>query len=284
MLRALVLFSCIASMACLDPVRQPPTAGDPGPGDDDGSGKFDRPAASDEICGDGQDNDGDGEVDEGCPCTPGDEIDCYLAAPETREVGACSSGIQVCTGDESTEFGSWGRCEGAQGPAVERCNGVDDDCDGQVDEDRVCGDDAECHYDTDCAAGQACVEGVCVGSGELRFSLVWDHPGDVDLHVRTPLGNEIYYGSLSADGGTLDHDDTSGTGPENIFWGGAPPAGTYLVCVVPFRVDAAVSWTLTIDDGGRAHDENGISQPTSDAWSVHCDEASEYLVTSIDIR
>ena len=282
MFRALALLGCLLSVACLDPVRQPPVG--PGPGPDDDPGKFDRPAASEELCGDGLDNDGNGEAEEGCPCAPGDEIDCYLGPPETREVGLCTSGTQVCSGDASTEFGAWGPCVGSEGPSVERCNGLDDDCDGRAVEDSVCGDDAGCHFDSDCGSDQACVEGVCVGSGELRFSLVWDNPGDVDLHVRTPLGNEIYFGTLSADGGELDHDDTVGTGPENIFWGGAPPAGTYLVCVVPFRIDAAVSWTLTVDDGGRVEEYEGVADPATDAWGAECAEGSSFVVAHIDVR
>ena len=48
---------------------------------------------------------------------------------------ACGAGTEVC-GDEG-----WTGCS-APAPAVEVCNGVDDDCDGDIDEDliRVCGD------------------------------------------------------------------------------------------------------------------------------------------------
>lgn len=286
MSRALVLAGCLPLLwACLQPVRQPPAGGGgPTPADDDDPGKFDRPEASDEVCGDGLDNDRNGEAEEGCPCSPGDVIDCYLGTEETRLVGICDSGTQECTGDPATEFGSWGPCTGSVLPEVERCNGEDDDCSGVADDNGACGDDAECHADDDCAPGQVCADGACVGTGALRFTLVWDRPGDVDLHVVTPLGNEIDFRSLSADGGQLDRDDRDGTGPENVFWDVDPPAGRYLVCVVPFRIDAAANWTLTIDQGGRIEEQAGVADPTSDPYAIVCDEASEYLVTSIEVR
>lgn len=42
--------------------------------------------------------------------------------------GRCKAGIQRC------RDGKWGACEGALLPRQERCNGIDDDCDGRVDE------------------------------------------------------------------------------------------------------------------------------------------------------
>jgi hypothetical protein len=98
---------------------------------------------------------------------------------------------------------------------------------------------------TRCAAGQACANGFCVGGGTLRITATWDRPGDVDLHVVTPDGSEIYWNNASGQGGTLDRDDTTGTGPENIFWSAAAPAGTYLVCVAPYAITGATNFTVT---------------------------------------
>jgi sugar lactone lactonase YvrE len=74
-----------------------------------------------EAC-DKVDNDCDGNVDEGCKCTPGETQDCG----ETK--GACKAGKQTC-GERAT----WGTCVGAKGPQAESCNGQDDNCDGQID-------------------------------------------------------------------------------------------------------------------------------------------------------
>ncbi|MCB9539701.1 MAG: hypothetical protein H6704_26105 [Myxococcales bacterium] len=80
-------------------------------------------AGTAEICDD-VDSDCDGRVDEGVPncCAPGDRRPCG------SDVGACRVGEQSCNADRV-----WEGCT-AVGPEVERCNGDDDDCDGQVDE------------------------------------------------------------------------------------------------------------------------------------------------------
>lgn len=85
-------------------------------------------ASTGESC-DGFDDDGDGQVDEGCPCTPGATQSCSPFAKAQQGLGICSPGTQSCQG--SGELGQWGACEGAVGPVDEICDdGVDDDCDG----------------------------------------------------------------------------------------------------------------------------------------------------------
>ena len=83
-----------------------------------------------ELCGDGMDDDDDGDIDEGCPCGDDETQPCFpfpLAG-----VGECVAGVQSCVGD------SWGPCEGAVGPVDELCDGVDNNCDGENDETCVC--------------------------------------------------------------------------------------------------------------------------------------------------
>ncbi len=73
-------------------------------------------------------------------------------------------------------------------------------------------------------------------AGNLRVSLGWDTPTDVDLHVIEPSGEEIYYSHKnSATGGYLDLDSNAGCGidnvnQENVFWE-LPPSGEYIVRV-----------------------------------------------------
>ena len=72
---------------------------------------------------DGLDNDCDGQTDEGCPCQGDDVILCGLAE------GECERGLQRCV------EGRWGPCEEATEPSAEICDGLDNDCDGDFDED-----------------------------------------------------------------------------------------------------------------------------------------------------
>ena len=63
-----------------------------------------------------------GTVDEGCDCVGSETRPCGL------DVGACMEGVQTC------EDGTWSSCVGGVDPVDERCNGLDDNCDGTTDE------------------------------------------------------------------------------------------------------------------------------------------------------
>eukprot|EP00966_Prymnesium_polylepis_P057372 1328503-Prymnesium_polylepis.2 len=74
--------------------------------------------------------------------------------------------------------------------------------------------------------------------GDLTVSLMWNTYDDLDLHVITPSGEEIFYSNKIADGGELDVDRNAGepytNAPvENVFFRVAPH-GTYRVCVRNF--------------------------------------------------
>lgn len=72
----------------------------------------------------------------------------------------------------------------------------------------------------------------------------------MDLHVVPPCGTEISYRLTSACGGTLDRDDTSATGPENVFWSSAAPRGTYSVCATPYSISGTTNFVVTVVSQG----------------------------------
>ena len=71
---------------------------------------------------DGLDNNCDGATDTGCSCIDGNTTPCGLTE------GTCELGTQTCAA------GVWGACVGGIEPAAERCDGLDNDCDGTIDD------------------------------------------------------------------------------------------------------------------------------------------------------
>ncbi len=88
-----------------------------------------------EICGDGQDNDGNGQADDGCPCEFGSAQRCFLGAPNARDVGGCVDGFQRC---QNRDAPAWSECEGGILPSEEICDAKDNDCNGCVDDIEDC--------------------------------------------------------------------------------------------------------------------------------------------------
>jgi len=99
------------------------------------------PGDLEEACDNGTDDDCDGSTDEDCACESGETQPCYSGPPDTSENAPCMAGTQSCDG------GTWGACMGAVEPDTESCSGVDDDCNGFVDD--VAGLGGECDTDDD---------------------------------------------------------------------------------------------------------------------------------------
>lgn len=98
----------------------------------------------------------------------------------------------------------------------EQCNGLDDNCDGKIDE--------GCGYE----------------SGAIQVTLAWIGKADMDLYVTDPSGESISFSHRNAaSGGIIDQDARGACRPnqqnnniENAYWSSpTPPKGEYKVVV-----------------------------------------------------
>ncbi len=122
-----------------------------------------------EICGDGLDNNCDGNADEGCVCAPAATAACWTgnttACPASQAcVGACRRGQQTCVTLSDGGVG-WSACASQVLPAAEAStaactDGQDNDCDGLTD----CAD-SDCLGQTCGAHGLRCNASACACSG-----------------------------------------------------------------------------------------------------------------------
>ncbi len=115
----------------------------------------------------------------------------------------------------------------------------------------------ECSSDNQCGGGQ-CVGGSCEATVPLRISLVWEVQQDIDLHVITPSGEELYYrnregaygGRFSQDGCLQTRCD-EGTNTEMVKWNSTPNEGTYEIYAVNYGGGQAVNFQLDILNEGQ---------------------------------
>jgi len=138
-----------------------------------------------EICGNGIDDNCDGQIDEGCGVCPDPPTRPCPGGPDV-----CSAGTQTCSG------GVWSACVGRVLKSPEACNGKDDDCDGQIDEGTLCPTGvcvrgvclpAACDLESRCPGGYACLPSGqsntcqprnCAGGGPCPAGQVCNQAGD----------------------------------------------------------------------------------------------------------
>ena len=111
----------------------------------------------------GRDDTCDGLVDQVLDPETGEAVplteSCYEGPSGTAGVGICTAGVRVC------EEGEWSSCTGQVLPRAETCNGLDDNCDGLVDNANAAG----ARLSESCYEGPEDTEGVGECRGGTRF-------------------------------------------------------------------------------------------------------------------
>ena len=108
-------------------------------------------------------------------------------------------------------------------------------------------------------------------SDRLQVSLNWSHPVDLDLHVRVPSGETIFFANREvANGGVLDLDSNPACNidyinNENITWPTVdPPPGEYVVTLDLWsacQVTESIPYLVTVIVDGQPRTFSGSFQP-----------------------
>ncbi len=146
-------------------------------------------------------------ADDDCNGTPDDGVPGRGEACTTMDRGICGMGFQQCVGGQMV-------CVTPPAAPAELCNGLDDDCDGAVDETFDFDSTATCRTcNNACGPGEACCADGCVDQGS-------------DERHCGRCGNACAVGQTCCGGACVD----TSTDVNNCGACGAPPCGAGQVC------------------------------------------------------
>ena len=183
------------------------------------------------------DNNCDGKIDENCTCVTGEKRACYTGKTGCTKTGSsytckgiCKAGSQTCTA------GKWGTCTGEALPkAKESCDGIDDNCDGKIDEGCKCqtGQKQACGISSvgECKKGsQTCSGsgqwGACVGAIAPKAEVCDNKDNNCNGRVDDGLTRSCYTGPANTrkKGNCTDGKQTCSAGKWSACAGEVKPA------------------------------------------------------------
>jgi hypothetical protein len=155
--------------------------------------------ASNATTEDGGDTDGGGgdpgpvpgkfpDVEVGLCAPPGEVRWCYTGAPATYNIGQCEPGTQQCQALD-LDVGQWDECDDETLPGMEVCDGIDNDCNGEVDDGQgvsACGMGTCAHEVPNCVDGE---EQVCDPLDGAQPEICNGEDDDCDGDVDDGLGD-----------------------------------------------------------------------------------------------
>lgn len=136
-------------------------------------------------------------VEVGLCAPPGEVRWCYSGAPATYNVGQCAPGTQQCVALD-LDVGQWSECSDETLPEMEQCDGVDNDCNDEVDDGlgvTACGMGTCAHEVPNCIAGE---EQICDPFDGANPEICNGEDDDCDGDIDDGLGDALIFCGVGA--------------------------------------------------------------------------------------